>query len=280
MVASTMAFESCELISAVRDRAPLVHNITNYVVMNFTANALLAVGAAPVMAHAVEEMDAMVGLASALVINIGTLSRPWIEAMQLAAQSASDRGIPLVLDPVGAGATELRTRTAGALIENSQGILIRGNASEICALANEAVETRGVDSTLGSEEAIRAAQVLARQHRATVIISGKVDHIIDAQRHVEVHNGDRIMARVTGTGCTASALLGAFAATTTDAFTAAVVTMMVMGVAGEMAAQQSTGPGTFVPHFLDALASLTPDRLSASAKVVSRSQPEPFHPPA
>jgi hydroxyethylthiazole kinase len=254
------------LVDRVRSQQPLVHNITNYVVMNFTANALLAVGASPVMAHALEEMEDMVSLASALVVNIGTLSRPWIEAMKLAVATARRRRIPIVLDPVGAGATPLRTRTARELLELGTPMLVRGNASEICALANEAVKTKGVDSTLGSDQAIEAAQLLADQHNATVVVSGKVDHIITGQSQVEVHNGSALMAQVTGTGCVASALLGALAAVA-DPGDAAVATMLAMGIAGELAATQAQGPGTFVPHFLDALAALDGEQLSAKARV-------------
>jgi hydroxyethylthiazole kinase len=247
----------------------LVHNITNYVVMNFTANALLAMGASPVMAHAVEEVEEMVGLADALVINIGTLSADWIKAMKLAIPRAGDRGIPYILDPVGAGATQLRTRTARELIDLAIPTVIRGNASEICALANEAVKTRGVDSTLTSDQALAAARLLAEQHGTTVVVSGAVDHIVDAHRQVAVYNGDRQMAQITGMGCTATALLGAFAAIAPDSFTAAVATMIAMGVAGEQAAPLAKGPGTFMAHFLDALAALSPETLAAQARLES-----------
>jgi len=257
------------LITEIRSRHPLVHNITNYVVMNITANALLAVGASPVMAHAIEEMDEMVSLASALVINLGTLSASWIEAMGKAAQTARSRGIPIILDPVGAGATQFRTRTARDLLESSPPNLIRGNASEICALANAAVKTRGVDSTLSSDQAIDAGHLLAEQHGLTVVISGAIDHIIAPHAHREVHNGHPMMAQVTGMGCVATALLGAFAAITPDATDAAVATMVLMGVAGEQAVQRAEGPGTFVPHFIDALARMTPEAIAPQARIGS-----------
>lgn len=262
-----MGIDYTALIDQVRSRRPLVHNITNYVVMNFTANALLAVGASPVMAHALEEMAEMVSLASALVVNIGTLSSPWIEAMKTAVGVARQRQIPIILDPVGAGATQLRTRTARRLLEMGGPIIVRGNASEICALANESAKTKGVDSTLASDQAIEAARVLVDQHGATVVVSGKIDHIVDAQGHIEVHNGSPLMAQVTGTGCVASALLGALA-TTADYGPAAVATMLTMGIAGELAATQAPGPGTFLPHFLDALASLDGEQLSSQARLL------------
>jgi hydroxyethylthiazole kinase len=256
------------LIEAVRSSQPLVHNITNYVVMNFTANALLAAGASPVMAHAIEEMEEMVSLASALVVNIGTLSTPWIEAMETAVRVAKRRQIPIVLDPVGAGATQLRTHTAQKLLELGSPLILRGNASEICALANAAVQTKGVDSTLAPDQAIEAAQSLVNQHQATVVVSGKIDHIMGSQGHVEVHNGSPLMGQVTGTGCVASALLGAFA-TTADPMAAGIATMLTMGIAGEMAASQAQGPGTFVPHFLDSLAALNQDQMSQNARFVT-----------
>jgi len=268
-----MMSDYAPLIAAVRSHHPLVHNITNYVVMNITANALLAVDASPVMAHAVEEMEEMVSLASALVLNLGTLSTPWIEAMKRAAHVASQREIPVVLDPVGAGATQLRTRTARELLELMQPgtpLTIRGNASEICALANESVKTRGVDSTLASDQAIAAARLLAEQYGAIAVISGAVDHIISPDRHVEVHNGTPVMAQVTGMGCVATALLGAFGAVTGDRFAAAVATMLAMGVAGELAVGRSEGPGTFVPHFIDALASLSPELITTHARTTTR----------
>jgi hydroxyethylthiazole kinase len=254
-------------LAAVRAEHPLVHSITNYVVMNITANALLAIGASPVMAHAKEEMEEMVGLASALVINIGTLSAPWIAAMKTAVATAKQRGIPCILDPVGAGATQLRTHTARDLVESGGISVIRGNASEICALANEAVKTRGVDSTLTSAQAVEAARLLANQHQAIVVVSGEVDYVVDSGRHAEVYNGDPIMAQVTGMGCVSTALLGAFAPLTADPFMAAVATMTTIGVAGELAAQKAAGPGTFIPHFIDTLAALTPETLAARSRV-------------
>lgn len=261
-----MTSEYSALLTDVRNRRPLVHNVTNYVVMNLTANALLAIGASPVMAHAIEEVGEMVSLASALVINIGTLSEPWITAMKRAAMAARTRNIPYILDPVGAGATSFRTHTAQALLEIATPAVIRGNASEIAAIANETAKTRGVDSTLSAADALTAGQTLAQQHQMTVVISGVVDYIISPQTYIEVHNGHALMAQVTGMGCTATALLGAFAAVSSPV-TAAIATMTSMGVAGELAAQHAQGPGTFVPHFLDALANLSPENLAHQARI-------------
>ena len=240
-------------LSRIRTEAPLVHNITNYVVMNVTANALLAVGASPVMAHAVEEVEEMVGLAQALVLNIGTLSGPWIEAMLVAGRAARRRGIPVVLDPVGSGATRYRTATALRLIEEVAPTILRGNASEIASLMSDAGGTKGVDSTRASEETVEHAQSLATRWGCTVVLSGATDVIVGDGKVIRVRNGHPMMARVTGMGCTASALVAAFAAVNPSPLRAAAHAMAVMGIAGEMAAERAEGPGSFQLHFLDAL---------------------------
>lgn len=237
----------------LREEAPLVHNITNYVVMNTTANALLAVGASPVMAHALEEVEEMVDLARALVVNLGTLSPPWIEAMFVACRRAGERGLPIVLDPVGAGATRFRTESAQRLLRQTAATVIRGNPSEIRALCYAEQGTRGVDSRHGSEEALEAAQALAERHGCVVTVSGATDLIVSGGAIVRVANGHPWMPRVTGLGCTASALIGAFCAVNPDPARAAAHAMAVTGIAGEMAAEQARGPGSFQVHFLDAL---------------------------
>jgi len=240
-------------LSRIRAEAPLVHNITNYVVMNSTANALLALGASPVMAHAGEEVEAMAGLARALVINIGTLSPSWVEAMHRAAKLAASRGIPIVLDPVGCGATAYRTETAQALIRSAPPTLIRGNASEIRALVHAGSATKGVDSQHTPDEAGDDARALSRSLGCVVTVSGAVDLIVAGDRSARVANGHPMMTRVTGMGCTASALSGACLAVAASPFAAAVSAMTITGIAGEMAAEEARGPGSFQMHFLDAL---------------------------
>jgi hydroxyethylthiazole kinase len=240
-------------IQRIRAEAPLVHNITNYVVMNTTANALLAVGASPVMAQAVEEAEEMAGLARALVLNIGTLSGPWIEAMLLAGRAARRRGIPIVLDPVGSGATRFRTATALRLLDDVGPTIVRGNASEIASLVSGAGGTKGVDSTRASDQTVDAARAVAERWHCVVTVSGATDVIVGAAAEVRVRNGHPMMARVTGMGCTASALTGAFAAVDADPLAAAAHAMALMGIAGEMAAERAEGPGTLQLHFLDAL---------------------------
>jgi hydroxyethylthiazole kinase len=254
-------------LEKIRAAGPLVHNITNYVVMNTTANALLALGASPVMAHAVEEVEEMAGLAAALVLNIGTLSGPWIEAMKIAARAARKKGIPIVLDPVGAGATRFRTATALALLAEARPAVVRGNASEIRALALAEAGTRGVDSRHGSVEALGAAREMAALRGAVISVSGAVDLIVGEGKTAWVANGHPLMARVTGMGCAASALTAAFAAVNPSPLRAAAHAMAVMGIAGEMAAARSAGPGSFQVNFLDVLHALDESEIAQRLKI-------------
>lgn len=240
-------------VEAVRHRSPLVHSITNYVVMNNTANALLAIGASPVMAHWVAEMEEMTAIAGALVINIGTLDDQWIEGMIAAGVAASKRGTPIVLDPVGAGATSQRTATALRIIDECKPTIIRGNGSEIMALVDASVKSKGVDSSAASSDALGAAKELALSSGAVVVISGPTDYITDGQRVETISNGNPIMTSVTGMGCTATAMVGAFAAVNPDPMEAAIHAMAVMGIAGQRAAAYSKGSGSMQLNFLDEL---------------------------
>lgn len=234
-------------LQAVRERAPLVHSITNFVVMNFNANALLAVGASPVMAHAREEVVDMVGIAQALVLNIGTLEPAWIAAMRLALQAARARPIPVVLDPVGAGATPYRNTALAELLQTGAPAIVRGNASEVMSVAGLAARTRGVDSAASSNEAVDAAQALARDLGAVVCVSGADDHVVDASgRWATLSNGHPWMTRVTGVGCSATALVGAFAAVQPDPWRATVAAMACLGVVGEMAVERTQAAGAGV----------------------------------
>lgn len=240
----------------------MVHNITNHVVMNTTANGLLALGASPVMAHATEELDEMLALAGALVINIGTLSREWVAAMQLATQLAAKHSVPIVLDPVGVGATSYRTQTAKQLLNSARMAVIRGNASEIMALNATGSGARGVDAQHAAEAALQAAHVLSEKYNCVVSVSGASDHIVQGGCIAKIHNGHPMMTRVTGLGCTASALSGAFCAINGNAFEAATHAMAVMGVCGELAMEQAQGPGSLQLLFLDALYNLNQDTLT------------------
>ncbi|HYD31632.1 MAG TPA: hydroxyethylthiazole kinase [Azospirillaceae bacterium] len=254
-------------LSTVRSRQPLVHNITNYVVMNNTANALLAVGASPAMVHAVEEVEEFVRISQALVVNIGTLSPAWVESMVRAGDTAKVHGIPWVLDPVGVGATRLRSAAAADLIRRGPAV-IRGNASEIRTLAGLVDSAgKGVDSAHGSEAAVDAARALARETGAAVAVTGVVDYVTDGERVAAIANGHRLMACVTGMGCTATALVGAFAAVERDFLAAAASALAVLGVAGEVAAGRAQGPGSFQMHLLDALYGLDRETLVARARL-------------
>lgn len=248
-------------LSAVRAKSPLVHNITNYVVMNNSANALLAIGASPVMAHWTEEMEEMTSIAGALVINIGTLDERWVEAMLAAGGVALRKGVPMVLDPVGAGATSQRTAVALRIIEECKPKVIRGNGSEIVALVSANIKSKGVDSSLSSHDALSAAQSLARSTGAVVVISGEVDYITDGTVTHTVEGGDAIMTSVTGMGCTSTALVGAFLAVESDALVAATSAMAVMSLVGERAARCSKGNGSMQANFLDELYNLTPEKI-------------------
>lgn len=254
-------------LARIRKEAPLVHSITNYVAMGATANALIAVGAAPVMAHAVEEVEEMAGLADALVLNIGTLSTPWVEAMVKAGRAAKAKGVPVVLDPAGCGATRFRTETARTLVWETSPEVIRGNASEIRALAVAGSATRGVDATHSAEEALEAALVLAGRWRCAVVVSGPADLVVSGAGVVRVSNGHPMMGKVTGMGCTATALVAAFAAVNRSYPDAAAHAMAAAGVAGEVAAGLCSGPGTFHAHFLDALYHLGELEIGARADI-------------
>ena len=243
-------------IQAIREKNPLVHNITNYVVMNNTANALLAIGASPVMAHAIEELDEMVKIASALVINIGTLDNQLISSMYEALNAARDYKTPVILDPVGAGATKLRTKTVGHLLNKYKPDIICGNGSEIIAMAGSTYTTKGVDSLSSSDDAVESGKKIAERFDTTVIISGKIDYIINAEKTMKVHNGVEMMGRITGMGCTASALAGAFVGVNDSAFDAALGTMVTLGIAGEIGARDAKGPGSLQMYILDALYNL------------------------
>lgn len=245
-------------LKAVREQKPLVLNITNYVVMNNSANGLLALGASPIMAHSQDELAELVPLVGAVVINIGTLDSHWVESMEVAVTLANRHGKPVVLDPVGCGASSLRTHTSRRLAALAERLIIRGNASEIIALAGAAANSKGVDAMDGSEAAVSAGQQLVQQYGTHVVISGETDIIIGENREVRLNNGHAMMPFVTGMGCTLSALTGAFAAVGEMSGAAAAA---VMGVAGEIAAARSPGPGSLQLNLLDTLYRLDAETL-------------------
>ena len=250
----------------LRTRRPLVQNITNFVAMTVSANVLLALGASPAMVHALEEVEDFVAISDGLVVNIGTLSPSWVEAMERAVLAANDLRKPWVLDPVGCGATPYRTQTSGALAAFRPAI-IRGNASEIMSLAGVTGEgPKGVDSAAGSDAALDAARALARQTAAVVAVTGAVDYATDGTRTVRVEGGSAMMPLSTALGCALSAVTAAFAAVT-DPVTAAVAGLAVFKVAGAEAAARCRGPGHLPAELCDALHLMDGASLGARGRI-------------
>lgn len=259
---------SCgNLLDAMRGQAPLVQCITNYVAMNIAANVLLAAGASPAMVHAEEEAGEFAGFADAVTINIGTLSSDWLVGMKAAAAAAKAAGTPWVLDPVAHMATAFRRRAVSELLA-LQPTIIRGNASEILALAGGSSAAQGVDArdTVGQAEA--AASELAARHACVVAVTGEVDFVTDGNRMARISGGSDLMPKVTALGCALTGLTGAYAAVHPDAFATTVAALTHFAVAGSAAAQQVEGPGSFAVAFLDALATVDGARLETEKKVV------------
>jgi hydroxyethylthiazole kinase len=242
-------------LARLREQAPLTHCFTNLVVTNFTANLLLAAGASPAMVFAIEEVEGFAAIAGGVLINVGTVTAIEADAMRVTARSARAAGTPWVLDPVAVGGLKLRTDLATELVARGPAI-IRGNGSEILALAGAAGGGKGVDSTAGAEEAVDAALDLARTTGAVVAVSGAVDHITDGEQLVTVPGGDPLLTRVTGAGCGLGALMAALLAVTATPLDAAVSASAVMAVAAERAAAVSRGPGSFAVALLDEVAGL------------------------
>jgi hydroxyethylthiazole kinase len=236
--------------------------------MNETANATLALGALPVMAHASDEVEEMTGLASALVLNIGTLSPHWVEAMLLAGAAAAVRNVPVVLDPVGAGATSYRTETAHRILDAIAVTVVRGNAGEVATLVGAHAEVRGVESIVAGLEPAELARTAALRLGVVASVTGPVDHVSDGERVLAVANGHELLATVTGTGCMSSALTGCFLAAKPESpVEAAAEALAAFGVAAEDAARDAGGPGTFHARLYDALAALDPGTLDARARI-------------
>jgi hydroxyethylthiazole kinase len=267
MFDQVLAQKAAENLKRVREKKPLIHSITNYVTMNFTANALLACGASAVMAHGEEEVDEMVSLADALVLNLGTLTEARVDAMATAGRGANRRRIPIVLDPVGVGTTTLRTRSCQRLIQELSIKVIRGNPSEILALAHEKTRPKGVEAVHPVDEAVEAALRLARGHALILAVSGKVDLVTDGKKLCRIHNGHDMMAYMTGAGCTATALIAAFLATSLNSFEATAGALSFIGLAAEKAAKTSYGPGTFQMRLLDALYRMDEEALRSGARI-------------
>jgi hydroxyethylthiazole kinase len=241
------------LLEKIRKQKPVIHHLTNWVTIYDCANAVKVLGASPVMAHAPEEVAEMAKIASALVLNIGTLTVDFIEAMKIAARSANAKGIPVVLDACGAGATQLRNKKCFELLDEVRIDVIKGNASEIARVSGENVKTKGVDATRIEKDLIALAQKLAQKCQCTVVITGKEDIVADARKTYLVKNGHPMMAHIVGTGCMATSVIATFAAVEKDLAYAACAGLVCFEIAAECAAKKSCGPGTFKERMFDCL---------------------------
>jgi len=256
-----------ELLDRIRQQKPVVHHLTNWVTIYDCAQVLKTLGASPVMAHAPEEAAEMARIASALVLNIGTLTVDLVEAMKLAARSANQKGIPVVLDACGAGATALRDRKCLELLQETGIDVIKGNASEVARLSGKSVRTRGVDATEVGGDLLQLAEELAVQRKATVVITGKADIATDGHSTYLVQNGHPMMTNVVGTGCMAASVIGAFAAVERDLSLAAASALTCYGLAAEAAAEKSSGPGSFKERLFDCLYALDRDTMEGRQRV-------------
>lgn len=255
------------LLAQVRRERPLIHHLTNLVVMNVTANATLAAGAAPVMAHAAEEVAEMTRAARAVVLNIGTLDERWVDSMLRAGRAANDAGVPVILDPVGAGATELRTRTAERLLRELRVAVLRGNAGEVGVLSGVGGRVQGVDSAGAAAGGAALARAAAQRLGVVAAVTGEVDHVSDGRRVAAVRNGHRLLTAVTGTGCMATAVVAAFVAVGSDPLVAAASALGYYGYAAEVAAARAAGPGSFQAGLFDALYAVTPEEVAAGVRI-------------
>ncbi len=256
-----------DLFTRLREKRPLIHHITNYVTVNDCANITIAAGAAPVMAEAPEEVCEMVSCAGALVLNIGTLNRGQIDAMILAGGMANDKKIPVILDPVGAGATRFRTDSALRLLDELKIMILKGNAGEIGVLAGTEAQVRGVDSFGMTGDPVRIAREFAKRAGVAVVVSGATDLVTDGKRVLLVENGHPMMGSISGTGCMASSVIGAFAAVSDDPTIASAAALAAFGIAGEKAAACTRGPYSFKTALFDEMAALNPKDLLSGAKI-------------
>jgi hydroxyethylthiazole kinase len=247
-------------VEQIRKKNPVIHNISNFVVMPITANLLLSLGASPIMAHAQEELAEILTLSQSLLINIGTLDENWINAIVAAQRIALQTSIPIVFDPVGAGASQYRTETAKKIL--AQGVqVLRGNASEIMALVDARIKTKGVDSIQSSENALTFAAQLAKKYHCIVVVSGKIDFIVNENHYVRLDCGTTLFTKVVGMGCSLTAVIASFLTVNPDPFLATVHAMAMFGLTGELTAQKALGPGSFYTQLLDNLYKLKPSDL-------------------
>lgn len=243
-----------QLLTRVKEEKPLILNITNHVTMDFVANGLLSIGASPIMTQSIQEIDDLLILANAVVINIGTVTEDFISLCKYVCLAANKLGIPITLDPVGAGASRYRTNACLSLLEQFHFSLIRGNASEIMSLSNTGHRSKGVDTTTTTYTAIESAQYLSNRYGAILVISGSQDAVVDADCIQLFDRGSSLMPMVTGTGCLLSSVLSVFDTLHHHQETIAAG-VVFYSICGEIAARSATGPGSFKPQFLDSLSS-------------------------
>lgn len=248
-------------------RRPLVHHMTNLVVTNATANAALAIGASPIMAYAREEVADVARISGALVLNIGTLDLPLIETMIVAGKAANEAGIPVILDPVGVGFTDLRTNSTTRIVEEVKISIIRGNASEISIIGGFGGKVKGVDAEAATADIAMVALEVGKRLQTTVAVTGAVDYISDGSRVLAVANGHALLSSVTGTGCMATGTVAAFAAVEPDFLLAAAAALGYYGLAAEQAAALAGGPGTFQALLFDCLYNMSPEKLAAGLRI-------------
>jgi hydroxyethylthiazole kinase len=259
---------AAELLDRIHQRHPLIHHMTNWVVMNDTANATLALGALPVMSHAKEEVAEMVAAAGALVLNPGTLYPDLVEAMIIAGKRANERGVPIVYDPVGVGATKYRNDTADLILKELHLAVVRGNSGEVGALAGAGGEVKGVESVQGVADPAGVARELAKRRATVVAITGKRDIVSDGTRVFGVDNGHELLKTVTGTGCMATTVIAIFCAVESDKLLAAAAALAAYGLAAQQAARGARGPGSFRTALLDCLYNLKPADVEKGARIV------------
>jgi len=256
-----------EIIERIRQERPLIHNITNMVAMNDSANIILAIGGLPVMAHAQAEVREMVRVAGALVLNIGTLTSEQIDSMIAAGEEANNLKKPVVLDPVGAGATHLRTESALRLQERIKIDIVRGNHAEVSILAGLKGSIKGVESVGSGKNAVEVARSLARKHNQVVIITGKQDIVTDGKTVIEINNGSPMLGTITATGCMVTSLIATFAAVCDDYIMASTGALVCFGLAGERAAVKAQGPGSFKVNLFDEVYNLNEKIICKGLKV-------------
>jgi hydroxyethylthiazole kinase len=262
-----MTVDAYSFLERVRQQKPVVHHLTNWVTIYDCAQILKTIGASPVMAHAPEEVADMVQIASALVLNIGTLTLPFMQAVKLAAQAANRKGIPIILDICGAGATPFRDQQISELLAAAAIDLIKGNASEIARTAGMDVTTKGVDATEVRGDLAQLAASLARQRGAVVVVTGPEDIVTDGARTFHVRNGHELMASVVGSGCMAASVIGAFAAVESDLTVAAAAALADYGLAGELSAQRAAGPASFKQHLFDCFYTLDQETIERGTRI-------------